>query len=275
MSENEILVDEEDEDELPYLIFSVKSRFFAISTGQVREMLAVPETTHIPDAPDYVRGVINIRGNVYKLVDLRLRLGMQSHQQEMDELSENLDQRKAEHENWIHELETSVREDREFELEIDPHKCKFGRWYDSYDTSDSTVRMELKKFDKPHKAIHSTAGDVIELVQQGKKDEALEIIESRKNGELAIMIELFGSIKQLLLDTHREIAVIVELEKDSFALAVDKVEAVENIDFRKDAETAGMLEGFGGEFHGEIAQRKGSEQLLLLVEPAWIGGEAI
>ncbi len=274
MEEDDVLVEDEDL-ELPYLLFSVEGRFFAISTGQVQEMLEVPETTSIPDAPDYVRGVINIRGNVYKLVDLRLRLGMKSQQQEIEELIENLNQRQQEHEYWIEELENCVKEDRDFTLALDPHECKFGKWYDSYDTNNTTVRMELKKFDKPHKAIHGTGREVIALAGEGKKDEALEVIDARRNGELALMIDLFEGMKELLRETYREIAIIVELEQDAFALAVDRVEAVENIDLRGEGESSGMLEGFGGEFHGEIAKRKGSDQLLLLVEPEWIGGDVV
>ena len=274
MEDNEIL-EEEEELELPYLLFSVKDRMFAVSTGQVQEMLAVPETTFFPDAPEYIRGVINIRGNVHKLVDLRLRLGMNSHYQEIQDLTESLDQRKQEHQHWLEELETCIREDRDFELELDPHKCKFGRWYDSYKSGDSMVQVELKRFDKPHKAIHATAGEVMELARQGRKDEALDIIKTRKEGELAQMIGLFEGMKEVLRDTQREIAIIVELENNSYALAVDRVEAVENIDLHGESEEGDVLDGFGGQFHGEIAKRKGSDELVLLVDPEWIGGEAV
>ncbi len=274
MEDDELLEDDE-ELELPYLLFSVKGRLFAVSTGQIQEMLVVPETTFIPDAPEYVRGVINIRGKVHQLVDLRLRLGMSSHYQEMKDLTDNLDKRKQEHEHWLEELESSVREERKFELELDPHKCKFGRWYDSFQSDDSMVQMELKKFDKPHKAIHSTAAEVLDLTGRGQKDEALHIIRARKEGELALMMELFENMKEILRDTQREIAIIVELANNSFALAVDRVEAVENIDLNAEKDVAGLLEGFGGHFHGEIARRKGSEELVLLVDPEWVGGEAV
>ena len=73
--------------ELPFLLFSVKNRLFGLSTQFVQEMLAVPAITHIPDVPEWVRGVINIRGNVYKLIDMRMRMGITSREQEITELT--------------------------------------------------------------------------------------------------------------------------------------------------------------------------------------------
>lgn len=261
---------------LPYLIFSVKERLFALSAGFIQEMLAVPEITHLPDAPPWVRGVINIRGKVYKLIDMRMRLGMKSHHQENEELIASLNEREKEHKNWLNELEGCIKEDREFTLGVDPHKCKFGHWYDNFKTDDPIVSMELKKFDEPHKAIHATAEHVIELARQGDKEEALTVIDERRSGELAVMISLFENMKQIFKDTQREIAVIVELDDDSFALAVDRLEAVEDIEIEeKKEQSAEALEGIGGNFHGKIAQRKESDQLLLLVDPYWLAGSEL
>jgi purine-binding chemotaxis protein CheW len=261
--------------DLPYLLFTVKNRAFAISTGFVQEMLAVPEVVEVPDVPSYIRGVINIRGNVYKLVDMRMRLGLKSHQQEIDELIEELNQREKEHKGWLDELESCVKEDRKFTGEVDPHQCKFGRWYDSYEPEDYVVQMELRKFDQPHKAIHHTAEQVLELAAEGKKDEALEIIDMRRNGELAMMIDQFAKIRQVLHETHRDIAIIVELDEEGnngYALAVDKVDSVENLDLSNDQkQTKDISKDFGANFSGKIAHREGSEQLVLLLDPQWIG----
>ena len=262
--------------ELPFLIFAVKNRLFGLSTQFVQEMLAVPAITHIPDAPEWVRGVINIRGKVYKLIDMRMRMGIASREQEITELTNSLSEREKEHKHWIDELEACVKEEREFTLGVDPHACKFGTWYDNYKTDDTVVGMELKKFDRPHKAIHATAEQVLELAAEGKKEDALSIIEARRNGELTTMINLFSSIKEILHETNREIAVIVELEQDSFALAVDSVEAVEQVAVEDEGSQSGnMLKEFGAEFNGRIVHRNQSEELLILVDPYWIGGTVL
>ena len=49
---------------------------YAIPVSNVREVLTVPKITCIPQMPDFVRGVINLRGSVVPVLDLRLRFGL-------------------------------------------------------------------------------------------------------------------------------------------------------------------------------------------------------
>jgi purine-binding chemotaxis protein CheW len=60
-----------------YLKFTLDDKAFAIGIEQVREVFEFSRVTRVPHAPDYMRGVINLRGNVVSVVDLRLLFGMQ------------------------------------------------------------------------------------------------------------------------------------------------------------------------------------------------------
>lgn len=48
---------------------------FGIPISLVREIVRVPEITAVPNAPDYVEGVINLRGKIISVIDLRKRFG--------------------------------------------------------------------------------------------------------------------------------------------------------------------------------------------------------
>jgi purine-binding chemotaxis protein CheW len=50
---------------------------FAIQVLRVREIMGVQEITAVPQTPPYVKGVLNLRGKVIPVVDLRLKFGMQ------------------------------------------------------------------------------------------------------------------------------------------------------------------------------------------------------
>ena len=80
--------------------------------------------------PPEIRGVINLRGKVMQLIDLRVKLGLPSAKAEFDELIQLLHDREQDHHNWLTELEACVRERRPFKMAKDPHACKFGLWYD-------------------------------------------------------------------------------------------------------------------------------------------------
>lgn len=59
-----------------YLTFGLGKEEFAIQVLRVREIMGVQEITAVPQTPDYVKGVINLRGKVIPVVDLRLKFGM-------------------------------------------------------------------------------------------------------------------------------------------------------------------------------------------------------
>ena len=59
-----------------YLTFRLGQEEFAIQVLKVREIMGVEEITAVPQTPVYVKGVINLRGKVIPVVDLRLKFGL-------------------------------------------------------------------------------------------------------------------------------------------------------------------------------------------------------
>ena len=59
-----------------YLRFSLGDEEYAIPLLRVREVIAVPDVTPIPQTPAYFLGVINLRGQVITVVDMRTKLGI-------------------------------------------------------------------------------------------------------------------------------------------------------------------------------------------------------
>ncbi len=59
-----------------YLTYKLADELFAFDIAKVREVLDFTSITHVPKMPEFMRGVINLRGNAVPVVDLRLKLGM-------------------------------------------------------------------------------------------------------------------------------------------------------------------------------------------------------
>jgi purine-binding chemotaxis protein CheW len=60
----------------PYLTFKLASDIFALDVATVREVLDFTTITKIPRTPEYMRGVINLRGSVVPVLDLRRAFNM-------------------------------------------------------------------------------------------------------------------------------------------------------------------------------------------------------
>ncbi len=61
--------------ELHIVGFRIGRETFGVPIGLVHEIVRVPEITAVPDSPDYVEGVINLRGKIVSVIDLRKRFG--------------------------------------------------------------------------------------------------------------------------------------------------------------------------------------------------------
>jgi len=59
-----------------YLTFKLDEEVFALDVAKVREILEYTGITKVPQTPDFMRGVINLRGSVVPVIDLRLKFGM-------------------------------------------------------------------------------------------------------------------------------------------------------------------------------------------------------
>ncbi|MEO5376998.1 MAG: chemotaxis protein CheW [Magnetococcus sp. DMHC-6] len=63
-----------------FLTFHLASEVFAIDISKIKEVLEYTNMTTIPRVPDYMNGVINLRGSVVPVVDMRLKFGMPKSQ---------------------------------------------------------------------------------------------------------------------------------------------------------------------------------------------------
>ncbi|MCA9413822.1 MAG: chemotaxis protein CheW [Candidatus Omnitrophica bacterium] len=239
---------------------------FAVPSTFVREMVAMPTVSLFPSSPKQIRGVINLRGMVLPVLDLRIALGMRSFTEEIEDLVRLLDEREQDHKNWLAELESSVIERREFKLATDPHKCKFGMWYDTFKTENGTLSNSLKHFEKPHQRIHGIAIEVKELEKKGSYEAALSLIEHTRQSELSQMIKVFSEVRQLVREDSREIALIMDWNERRFAAAVDSIETVEQFSESDIGKMPESIDTSGNDFVAGIAKRKFDEGLVQILD---------
>jgi purine-binding chemotaxis protein CheW len=64
-----------------YLTFSLASEEYGVPVLKVREIMGMMPITAVPQVPSHVRGVINLRGKVITVVDLRLKFGLAAQEQ--------------------------------------------------------------------------------------------------------------------------------------------------------------------------------------------------
>lgn len=206
-----------------FLVIQIGDTHYAISLEPIREIVIIPKITIVPDAPDFVRGVIKLRNSIITLIDTRKRLGYQSLDEIDRDLIEMLKAREEDHINWMQTLTTSVEKDIDFNLTTDPHTCNFGKWYDNYKTDNIGLSVYLKQFDLPHKRIHNLAIRVINDRKLNGKDSALKMIDEARDTDLKQMLTLFDGLKNAIRESHRELAIVIESKDGLVAISADNV----------------------------------------------------
>ena len=87
MNENQNIanIDEHSHELHRFLEFSLGDEDYAIPLLSVREVISVPETTPIPKAPTHFLGIMNLRGQVISVVDLRTKLKIKKKEDNAEE----------------------------------------------------------------------------------------------------------------------------------------------------------------------------------------------
>lgn len=65
-------------EEYQLVVFAVGDEEFGVEISQVREIVRLVQITYLPKAPDFIEGVVNLRGQVLAVIDLAKRLGISS-----------------------------------------------------------------------------------------------------------------------------------------------------------------------------------------------------
>lgn len=60
-----------------YLTFKLAHEEYGLEILKVQEIISMMEVTHLPSMPEFIRGVINLRGKIIPIIDLRLKFGME------------------------------------------------------------------------------------------------------------------------------------------------------------------------------------------------------
>ncbi len=215
----------------PWILLDLKKIIYAISCEVVLSLSQMPTITPLPKSPEEMRGVVDFRGKSIQLIDSRKMLRINSVSDEIEDFIKLMDLRHQDHLNWVNVLESSVKNGEPFTLTTDPHKCDFGKWYDSYPIENESMMFTsaFAKFDKPHKAIHDLGVKTQELINSGKKEDAIKLIASAKKSELKEMAELFEEIKLAYKDSRKEIMIVIGDENKCVGLSVDNIVSIEHL----------------------------------------------
>lgn len=217
--------------ELPWLIFTLNEQAYAVNSKYVNGIEMKPgNITPLPDAPDIYCGLVERRGEVYPLLNMRKAFHFSSIEEEAEVFGKMIDQRKSDHIRWIETFERCYTAKEKFELAVDPHKCAFGKWYDQFIKGTHPMTFHIKKIEEPHRLLHETAAHILSAVNCGDDKTAEALFKKLKNEYYPRVISILNDIKSMYGSTYRETVVVLADEHQKLGLLVDEVLAVDKVE---------------------------------------------
>jgi chemotaxis signal transduction protein len=251
---------------LPYVIAGVKDLQLAVSAAYVQEIVRTPRWHVVPNTPRHIRGVINLRGKVLPLVDLRLRLDLPSALEDVEAMIAMLVAREQDHVLWLRELQGAVSEGRPFTLARDATECAFGKWYYSYKPEDIGFASVMYRFEMPHRRIHSIADTVLKCAEQGQHDQAKEIILRTEKGDLHTVVNLFAEARTAFRESHKEVAIVLTDGSKRLSLTVDSVASVETLAEDTIEDAAPAMGSVKSDLINKVAHRANGKGIVFLLD---------
>lgn len=255
--------------DFPWLIFKIDHELYAINSENLSAIsnLEGSMITAMPNASAAIRGIVNFRGSTIPLVDLRRLYELESQEDEYANFKAMIAQRRADHVNWVNELERVMKTGEEFKLATDPHQCAFGKWYDQFESDLANVNFTLRKVEAPHKSLHELAQKVMDCRNHTDPDAFnscvnLNIKEAREN-YMKQVLTILDEVEEVFRHCYKELMIVIEDEGNAYGLIVDEVVSVEPISPAAD-------EGMIGYFHKNsvrgVGRRNSGDQLILLID---------
>ena len=219
------------------IVFSVGTNKYAMNIENVQRIIESLEATAIPNAHEYIDGMISYEERVIKILNFRKLINMKTYQSELVTLFTGL---KQGHKEWVDALKNSLETGVTFTKTLNPHACGLGKWIDAFTAYDDIVVEVLNELVEYHKQLHLTGGVALELYEKDK-EAALALFNEKI---MEIYAHTMGALNRFtdeldLVANSLQKLIIYDNSSSLFAIRVDTIEDiahVEESDFKQSSE---------------------------------------
>lgn len=220
--------------ELPWIVFKVNKNTYAVNSEDVISIIKMTdEIIDIPDIQEYIRGVMNLRGSIIPLIDLKVLFKEDSLEKIVDDYSNMIVARKQDHINWVNELDRCMKNGEEFKLATDPHKCAFGKWFYSYKPENNTIGFHIKKIEEPHRLLHEAAAEYNNCNKDhancNRRECLKDVLERVKEEYMPQIVSILDDSISVLKNNFKEMIIVLEHNDFKAGIIVDSVSSIESI----------------------------------------------
>lgn len=218
-----------DEDQL--VTFSLLGEEYAIDIQSVREIIRIPELIKVPQAPEYVEGLISLRNRLLPLIDLRNLFRQILMIDEQTDMVNNILSKKEEAEKWWTDLKLSVEKLNNEQKNNENQYAQISKfpltgWIESLKTKRELVTAELEKITKMVVNIEKAREDINKLAFA----EAVQFSEDVMLPLINRLNETIDKCIKVVQSSEDQRVLVTEINNLQVGLVVDSVNEVKRIE---------------------------------------------
>ena len=244
--------------------FRIANEEFAFHMEHVREILRVQTPKQVPDVPDYVLGVLTVRGQVLPVIDLRALLQQRSL---AEELGDSCRVRREEYERWIEQTEKMFAGGSQSKLDSSVTE-QLRKWLAETNSSSQILMEALAKArglnERVVKQLHARVKNDERGDREAARASAAEVLSGARE-TVAALRRFEQQIAQNIQEDQR--IIVVDAEGFVLGLVVDHVHEVLNVP-RNLVEPPPRITSSGGMELSGVAKLDDGSRLIMLLDVA-------
>lgn len=209
--------------ELPWLIFTLCGNAFAVNSEYVNGIeMKSEKITPLPQAPDIYCGMVERRGDVYPLLNMRKVFGFKSLDEELGDFKKLVEDKIAEEKAWFKNLVSQLENGGNAHIMKEQNNSKFFDKLTEYNSALST------KIEKAKGAYNELSG-ILNEIPAAAPEEKETLLNRAKNEAFRNVLTTLDGIVKAQENSFRETVVVLTENDNSLGLLVDQVLAVDKI----------------------------------------------
>ena len=211
---------------MPWLLFKVSEQNFAVPSCYAKELITVPRVNAETQFAPYMVGQVSLQGKPIPLLDLSIFLQRKSLIQEIVQLASLLKIQEHYYMKWLHEIELLIETNQLSKAACRP--CPMQQSLKEYKPVNPFIALALAGLVLPHKALMTTHGQLLDLIAENKKSEALRLVRFCMDGHLERILDIYREINALTAPPNLGKALVLEYEQVLFAVTVDCIAGIDS-----------------------------------------------
>ncbi len=219
-----------------WLVFKVKNQSFAVKCLDVENIFKIDtEPKDLAGYSSYVRGVLDFRGKILPLIEMRKVLEIASFDEDFIEFQYIINNKMQEYNNLIDTLESTIISGNYSDGSFNLSECTLRDWIESYDNNNHGIKSQIKRILEPHdklceliKTFERT--NFMNSKNEDDVEEQFKNLEENMNNYKNRIIQLLEESISLFKENFKEMCVVLNngTEK-SIGIIVDEVISVTDL----------------------------------------------